>query len=159
MDPFDTPCTSVAGDVIIGINEIKVAKASDLARVVDDLKVGDKVTLKIQRGAENPQVGVVSFWLFMTYHRHRATLCLHRSYLAHICDSRLTACTVFHLVIAATVHELSLHCLGCNAHAALQCFTVCCILCVLLDTRRLVHLHGNLVLRQDKQSESHVNPK
>ena len=57
MDPVDTPCTTAAGDVIIGINDTKVAKASDLARVVDDLKVGDKVTLKIQRGAENPQVG------------------------------------------------------------------------------------------------------
>ena len=47
----------LAGDVIVGINDVKVTKASDLARALDDLKVGDKVSLTAQRGAENSQVG------------------------------------------------------------------------------------------------------
>ena len=65
----------LAGDVIVGINDVKVTKASDLARALDDLKVGDKVSLTAQRGAENSQVGFLcmhkreyTYWLLMTWH-------------------------------------------------------------------------------------------
>lgn len=50
----DSSCGT--GDVIVGLNDYKVAKPGDLARALDDFKVGDRVTLRVQRGAEASQV-------------------------------------------------------------------------------------------------------
>jgi S1-C subfamily serine protease len=49
----------VRGDVIVGINDIPVDKAIDLAKALDTFQVGATVTLKVQRDGQLIEVPVV----------------------------------------------------------------------------------------------------
>ncbi|KAJ4823932.1 Protease Do-like 8, chloroplastic [Turnera subulata] len=49
----------VLGDIIVAVDNKPVKSKADLDRVLDEYNVGDKVTLKIQRGSENLELPII----------------------------------------------------------------------------------------------------
>lgn len=88
-----------------------MTRPGDLARALDDLKVGDKVTLKAQRGAENAQVHVASSFLVSSMSHTMTSTCLSQTMLKE--TARCKQGVVF---IACNVHHANINHAYCALH-------------------------------------------